>query len=219
VELVLLDDELEVVHRREPPAELPVRLHALLEELVDDAGRVQRPGRDAGLAADLADHVLGLLVLEGAADALAVELVALVVGAHGDDAVLLGELGLERDDLALEDRLDGRLLGLAHLDLDRLADGQQRVVDDRRVRVAQAYHGRVRLEQVVLHLHVEELRHQLLRELGAVDHDLDAGRRVRVRVRHQPSTSGRESAVPRRRRSGSSIPLASAIVRHVVASP
>ncbi len=85
--------------------------------------------------------------------------------------------------------------------------------------VAQPHDGRVRLEQVVLHLHVEELRHQLLRELLAVDQDLDAGGRVRVRVRHQPSISGSASAVPRRRRSGSSIALASAIVRQVVASP
>ncbi len=55
----------------------------------------------------------------------------------------------------------------------------------------------------------------------AVDHHGDA-RDVLLRAgggRHQPSTLGRLSARPRRRWSGFSIPLASAIARHVVASP
>ena len=63
------------------------------------------------------------------------------------------------------------------------------------------------------------------RHLGSicapVDEHVDAGDVLlgRHRRRHQPSSLGRLSARPRRRWSGFSMPLASAIARHVVASP
>ena len=59
-------------------------------------------------------------------------------------------------------------------------------------------------------------------ELGAADEDLDAGDVLLWTAcggRHQLSSDGSESELPRRRCSGLSTPLASAISRHFVASP
>ena len=84
--VVSLDDDLEVVHQREPPGEVPVGLVALLEELVDDAGgrrpSAVRPASPAiFLTMSEADTCWNVRVLR-----CAVELVRLVVGADRDDA-------------------------------------------------------------------------------------------------------------------------------------
>ena len=105
LERLVVDDDLVVVHQREPPGEVPVGLVALLEELVDDAGG-RRPSALSPVSPAIfwtmseADICWNVRVLR-----CAVELVRLVVGADRRSRTpCLRELRLDGGDLALEDR-------------------------------------------------------------------------------------------------------------------
>jgi hypothetical protein len=212
------------VHARQPRDEVPVGLRALLEELEDHARRGDLR-RQARLAGDLAHHVGGRHLLEGPHLAHALQLVALVERADDDGRALLAELGLLRDDLALEDRLRRGARGRRGLDLDGGPDLElaEQGVDLAAVRVREAHAGGVGQHEGVAHPDLGEQVLERLVERGPGDEDVDA-RDVLLGLgcptdRHQSSSLGRLSGRPRRRWSGFSIPLASAITRQSVASP
>jgi hypothetical protein len=162
------------VHQRQAPEEVPVGLVALLEELVDDARRLGLRAEPV-LVRDLADHVAGRDLLEGARLALAVELVGLVVGTDRDDAALGRELGLDRGDLAFEDRL-GRLLALrGDLDLDVLAELQRVAVDLVALGVGEPHQRHVGQGEAVDDLDLERQVPPRGIDHGAGDEDVDAG--------------------------------------------
>ena len=218
-QLAVLDVEAVAVGAREPRDQVPVGLRALLEELVHHRGRLHL-GREAALAGDLAHDVRGGHLLEGPHLAHALELVALVEGADHELDALLAELGLERDDVALEDRrLRARLHG-ARLDLDLGADRElaHQGVDAIARRVRDPDRRRVRQRERVADADLDEQVAHLGAQLGPADEDADAGD-VLGAAGHQLSSLGRLSARPRRRWSGFSMPLASAIERQTVASP
>ena len=73
--------------------------------------------------------------------------------------------------------------------------------------------------QAVADAHLEHVVPDLRVELAAVDEDREARDVLCCLCRHQPSSFGRLSAVPRRRWSGFAISFASAIARQTVGSP
>lgn len=219
------DEELEADPPRLAPHEVPVGLVVLEHEV---ERRPARLGRDAEavLRADLLDDVRDRLVQERALLARAHHPVRLVVGAHHHRDAAGLEVGLDGDDLALEQRLRRAVLGRAELDLELGADLELGVVERlERVAlglrlVADGDRAAVRQPEPVGDLDlVDGVRLDVL-DLGSVDEDCEErDGDARGLGRHQVSRFGMLSWVPRRRASGLSMPFASAIVRQRVASP
>ena len=168
---------------------------------------------------DLLDDVGRGLVLEHAHLARAVQQVRPVVRVHRERAAAGAEHRLERDDVALEQRLRRLLLAGAEPDLELLADLERLRVDPLRLRERDADRADVGQPQVVDDADLLDPVAVLLRDLAAVDQDR-VGRDVLARglAGHQSSV-GIVSSEPRRRRIGLSMPLASAIGRQRVGSP
>jgi hypothetical protein len=218
----VVDGELEADALREPPHELPVGL-VVLEHEVERRAAAGGVDADPAVVADAPDDVRDRLVEERALLARAHHPVRAVIGAHDHRDAAGLEVGLDRDDLALEQLLGGGLLDRAELDHERLPDLEGGVVELlERValglaRIADRDGAHVGQPQPVRDLDVADEVHVLRIELLTVDLDLEE-RGVLFR-RHQVSIVGMVSWEPRRSANGLSMPLASAILRQRVASP
>ncbi len=218
-----IDDQFEPASVGKPPDQLPIGLVVLLHELVRLAARIAL-GLKAGLRQQLGDDVARCLVLEGPYLARPHQHVRVVVCAHRQLHTAGAPPRFERHDLALEHGRGRQLVARAQADLETAADVKRALVDrlalsglglgercGERARVGQA--------KVVLNADLADASTEILVDLRATHED-------RV-LRYLPlgsccahaSNLGIVSSLPRRRRSGLSIPLASAIVRHFVASP
>ena len=171
------------------------------------------PGWTPAVCSTLRDDVRRRHVLERRAAAVAVQAVRLVVGAEGEQRRRRRELDLGGDDLALEDGLAGGGLDRAEPDLDRVADLVGGRAGFLALRVGDLDRRDVGQAGEVAHLDALDLV-----ELEAGPADGHARRRLVVRRGHQ-SSLGRLSGLPRRRCSGLSMPLASAMRRQRFGSP
>ncbi len=215
VERLVLDDDLVVVHAREPPEELPVRLVVLLRELVRDTGLRGFRG-EAVLARQLLGDLRRAHVLEGRGLADAVQPVRAVVAANREQEALLRELRLEAGDLSLEDGLRLPVLRPGEGELEGAADHELPPVHELEQGIGESEQEGVGEHQVLLEPKLDHVL-DLLAEQHAVDPDLGVGD-LGLGDGHS-GVLGIASRLPRRRRSGSSMPFASAIGRQRVASP
>ena len=186
-------DELESAALGQAPDEVPVRLVVLADVVVRVAARVALEAQPV-LGHDLLDDVGGGLVLEDAHLARAVQQVGAVVAAHEQAAAAGAELGLQRDDVALEQRLGGLLVLGAEPDLELRADRERLVVDPVGLREGEDDRADVGQPQVVDDADLLDPVAMLLRDLGAVDQD--AVERDVIAGGHQ-SSPGIVRSVPR----------------------
>ena len=219
VALLALDDELAVVHAGQAPAELPVRLHALLEvfelrELVGlDRARASARSCSAILrttSAAVTSANVALLRVRFSRQPRSYARNATIspwAVYSGSIATISPAKAVSGTSSFVSANLMSRLAPmLQRLSVTNLPSGSWSRTS--------AVSGSSRLSRTG---HVEQAVHRLDVDRGAVEQHPAAG--DGNEAGHQASSRGTVSGVPRRSRSGSSMSLASAIVRQRVASP